>query len=167
MTTCGKIVGGGLSGSAFMGKKEIMEYVAPSGKVFVAGTYAGNPLSSAAGLALIRHMRSSDRYAYLDRISGLLRGFIEDLIEDTKVRACITGVGSMMCLYFGRDAVINGSDAVTVNVDMFSRFFRSMLRAGVYAAPSALEDWFLSTAHTEEDIVVVENALSDAMGDLK
>lgn len=167
MTTCGKIIGGGLSGSAFMGKKEIMEHVAPSGKVFAAGTYAGNPLSSAAGLALIRHMRSADRYAHLNRISDLLRKFIEDLIEDTGVRACINGVGSMMCLYFGRDAVLNGRDASAADRDMFGRFFKSMLEAGVYAAPSALEDWFLSTAHTEEDMAVVENALSDAVGGLK
>ncbi|MPM94412.1 Glutamate-1-semialdehyde 2,1-aminomutase 2 [bioreactor metagenome] len=144
-----------------------MEHVAPSGKIFAAGTYAGNPLSSAAGLALIKHMRSDNRYDHLNHISDLLRKFVEDIIEDMRLKACINGVGSMMCLYFGKHSVVSSKDAVTADREIFGKFFRKMLESGVYMAPSALENWFLSTAHKEEDMMTVEEALSRAMGGLR
>lgn len=158
MTTCAKIMGGGFSGSAFMGRREIMNTIAPSGKVYAAGTYAGNPISAAAGKAQIEYM--SERYEGLNKRSKELRNSISDVLEDSKVIGCVNGVGSMMVVYFGIDSVNNGSEALKTDRTAFGKLFNYMLDKGIYLAPSALEDWFISTAHTSEDIVKTTDAFS-------
>ena len=150
MTTCAKVMGGGFSGSAFMGRREIMENIAPAGKVYAAGTYAGNPISAAAGIAQIEYM--SGRYGKLNDISGKLRGFLSDSMEDRRVEGCVNGVGSMMSVFFGVDPVKNAKDASDTDREAFGRLFRHMLDKGIHLAPSALESWFVSTAHTDEDV---------------
>lgn len=160
MTTCAKVMGGGLSGSAFMGKREIMEKVAPSGKVYVAGTYAGNPISAVAGMAQINYMSKGIRYMELNERSDTLRKSLSDLLEDSKVKGCVNGVGSMMTVYFGIESVTNGSDASKADRDMFNRMFKHMLDKGIYLAPSALEDWFVSAAHSSEDIAATVEAFA-------
>jgi glutamate-1-semialdehyde 2,1-aminomutase len=158
MTTCAKIMGGGLPGSAFMGKREIMEKVAPSGKVYAAGTYAGNPISAAAGMAQINYMSKGIRYTELNGRSDTLRKALSDMLEDSKVKGCVNGVGSMMTVFFGTESVANGSQAAKADREMFGRLFRHMLGNGIYLAPSALEDWFVSAAHSSEDIAATAEA---------
>lgn len=158
MTTCAKIMGGGFSGSAFMGRREIMEKIAPSGKVYAAGTYAGNPISAVAGMAQINYMSKGIMYMDLNRRSEMLRKGLSDLLEDSKVKGCVNGVGSMMTIYFGVESVTNGSEALSTERDTFGRLFRHMLGKGIYLAPSALEDWFVSAAHSSEDITATIEA---------
>ena len=156
MTTCAKVIGGGFSGSAFMGKKEIMENIAPAGKVYAAGTYAGNPVSAAAGKALIEHM--TGKYGALNERSSLLIDSVKDSMEDSGTEGCVNGVGSMMSVFFGVDPVKNGTQATDVNREIFTKLFRHMLENGIYLAPSALEGWFVSTEHSEEDITATAEA---------
>ncbi len=165
MTTCAKIMGGGFSGSAFMGKKEIMNMIAPSGKIYAAGTYAGNPVSAAAGKAQIEYM--SERYEKLNRISEELKRSLSDILVDNKVKGCVNGIGSMMMIYFGSDSVNNGTEALNADRTVFGKLFNYMLNKGVYLAPSAMESWFVSTAHTSEDIAKITNALDSFLKEVK
>lgn len=156
MTTCAKIMGGGFSGSAFMGKKEIMENVAPEGKIYAAGTYAGNPVSAAAGKAQIEYM--TGKYAELNKRSSELIGSLRDSMEDSGTAGCVNGVGSMMSVFFDVDPVKNGTQASGTNRETFNGLFRHMLDNGIYLAPSALEAWFVSVEHSEEDISATAEA---------
>ena len=157
MTTMGKIIGGGFAAGAFMGKKEIMENVAPQGKVYVAGTFAGNPVSAAAGLATIDLMCRNDNYAKLEKHTDSLVNTIRDSMIDNRIEGCVNNVASMFSIFFGIEKATNGSEAMKADRDMFDRMFRYMLANGVYLPPSAMEVDFMSLAHTEEDVTILED----------
>ena len=163
MTTLGKVIGGGFPAGAFCGKREIMELVAPQGPVYVAGTFAGNPVSAAAGLAQIGLMESDDNYRRLEDRSDRLVGAIRDAMRDNGVQGCVNSVGSMFSVYFGPTEVRNGSDAEKVDRQMFGRMFRYALDNGVYLAPSALEDCFVSIAHDDDAISRLETVFTGFM----
>lgn len=160
MTTMGKIIGGGFPAGAFAGKREIMELVAPQGPAYVAGTFAGNPVSASAGLAQIDLMARDGNYSGLERASDRLVASIRDALEDGRVPGCVNSVGSMFSVYYGPDSVRNGTDAQKADRALFGRMFRYMLDHGVYLAPSALEDCFMSTAHDDEAVEKLEEAFS-------
>ena len=164
MTTMGKIIGGGFPAGAFAGKREIMEMVAPQGPAYVAGTFAGNPISAAAGLAQIDLLARGDAYRDLERSSDRLVSHIRDAMADSHVKGCVNSVGSMFSVYFGPEEVRNGTDAQLADREMFGRMFRYMLEHGIYLAPSALEDCFMSTAHDEEAVEALEEAFSGFIG---
>ena len=163
MTTMGKIIGGGFPAGAFAGRREIMENVAPQGPVYVAGTFAGNPVSAAAGLAQIDVMARGDAYAKLEERSGRLVGAVRDAMADSHVQGCVNSVGSMFSIYFGPEEVRNATDAERTDRAAFGKMFRSMLGQGAYLAPSALEDCFVSSAHLDEDVDELAEAFSAAM----
>lgn len=167
MTTFGKIIGGGFPAGAFAGKKEIMECVAPQGPVYVAGTFAGNPISAIAGSHTLDFMNENDRYADLNRRSDKLVSSIRDAMADNHIEGCVNSVGSMFAVYFGPTEVRNGTDASATDRQMFDRMFRFMLDHGVYMAPSALEDCFLSTAHNDNVIDRLEAAFSEFFSTVK
>ena len=156
MTTMGKIIGGGFAAGAFMGRRDIMENVAPQGKIYVAGTFAGNPVSAAAGYAQIDLMCQNDNYVKVERRTERLVSAIRDCFADSGVKGCVNGIASMFSVYFGVDGVSNASDAVKTDRAMYDRLFRYMLDHGVYLPPSALEDEFMSLAHTDEDVALLE-----------
>ena len=167
MTTMAKIIGGGFPAGAFMGRRGIMENVAPQGPVYVAGTFAGNPVSAAAGLAQIDVMCSDGNYATLDRRSDRLVGSIRDTMADAGVKGCVNSVGSMFCIFYGIDEVTNATQATQTDRAMGDRLFRYMLEHGVYVPPSALEDDFLSIAHTDEDVAQLEEAFKGFFSEVK
>lgn len=152
MTTMAKIIGGGFPAGAFMGKREIMENVAPQGPVYVAGTFAGNPVSAAAGLAQIDLMCTGDNYAKVEKRTDRLVKAIRDQMADAKVPGCVNSIASMYSIFFGPEQVINGTQAMTTDRAVADRMIRYMLAQGVYLPPSALEVSFLSLAHTDEDV---------------
>ena len=152
MTTMAKIIGGGFPAGAFMGKREIMENVAPQGPVYVAGTFAGNPVSAAAGLAQIDLMCTGDNYAKVERRTDRLVKAIRDQMADAKVPGCVNSIASMYSIFFGPEQVTNGTQAMTTDRAVADRMIRYMLAQGVYLPPSALEVSFLSLAHTDEDV---------------
>lgn len=167
MTTMAKIIGGGFPAGAFAGRREIMELVAPQGPVYVAGTFAGNPVSAAAGLAQIDLMARGSAYADLERRSDRLVGIIRDAMADNHVKGCVNSVGSMFAVYFGPEEVRCATDAETTDRETFGRMFRYMLDRGAYLAPSALEDCFVSTAHDDEAIDALGEAFSGFMETVK
>lgn len=144
-----------------------MENVAPQGPVYVAGTFAGNPVSAAAGLAQIDVMCSDGNYATLDRRSDRLVNSIRDTMADAGVKGCVNSVGSMFCIFYGIDEVTNATQATQTDRAMGDRLFRYMLEHGVYVPPSALEDDFLSIAHTDEDEAQLEEAFKGFFSEVK
>ncbi|MBQ7621354.1 MAG: glutamate-1-semialdehyde 2,1-aminomutase [Candidatus Methanomethylophilaceae archaeon] len=156
MTTMGKIIGGGFAAGAFMGRKEIMENVAPQGGIYAAGTFAGNPVSAAAGLAQIDLMCRTDNYGKLEKRTERLVMTIRDCMADSRVKGCVNSVASMFSVFFGIDRATTGTEAMAADREMYDRMFRYMLEHGVYLPPSALEVDFMSLAHRGEDITVLE-----------
>lgn len=163
MTTMGKIIGGGFPVGAFAGRRDIMEMVAPQGPVYVAGTFAGNPVTAAAGLATLDLMSTDGNYGTLERRSDRLVSAIRDAMADCHVKGCVNSVGSMFSVFFGPEEVRNASDAERTDRAVFGRLFRYMLDRGVYMAPSALEDCFVSIAHTDEDCDALAEAFAGFM----
>ncbi len=152
LTTLGKIIGGGLPVGAFGGKREIMEMLSPVGPVYQAGTLSGNPLAMAAGLATLRTLRAENPYAELERKSAYLEQSFTENIRAANVKATQMRVGSMLCLFFTDKEVTNYESAITSDTNTFGKYFRAMLGAGIYLAPSQFEAIFVSTAHSEEDL---------------
>ena len=167
MTTMAKIIGGGFAGGAFMGRKDIMENVAPQGGIYAAGTFAGNPVSAAAGLAQIDLMCSSDNYAKVERRTQYLVGTIRDSMADAKVKGCVNSIASMFSIFFGIDRATNGTEAMAADRVMFDKLFRFMLERGVYLPPSALEVDFMSLAHSDEDTEILAERFKEFFGSVK
>jgi glutamate-1-semialdehyde 2,1-aminomutase len=147
LTTLGKIIGGGLPLSAFGGKREILEYVAPSGPVYQAGTFSGNPLSLAAGLATMKTIHSNPGlYSLLnketDRIASECEGHSGSFVK----------TGSMFKYFFRDSPPENYLEAKESDTNRFRSFWEKMLKEGVFIPPSQFETNFLSTAHTPYDV---------------
>lgn len=152
LTTLGKIIGGGLPVGAFGGKAEIMDHIAPEGPVYQAGTLSGNPLAMAAGIAVLRTLKESSAYDYLEEASAKLARGLREALEEAGVPFYMTRVGSMMCTFFTETEVVDYATAATSNTEVYSRFFWGMIEEGCYFAPSQFEAAFVSVAHTETDI---------------
>lgn len=158
MTAMGKIIGGGLPIGAYGGRAEIMEQVAPLGPAYQAGTMAGNPASIAAGIACLEELQKPGTY---ERMSDLGRLLAEGLLLSAKRyghKITLNRVGGAFALYFTDQPVKNYEDAKSCDGEIFARFFRLMLDEGICLAPSKYEAWFISTAHTPEDIAFTLNA---------
>ncbi|MDZ4178006.1 MAG: glutamate-1-semialdehyde 2,1-aminomutase [Coriobacteriia bacterium] len=152
LTTLGKIIGGGFPVGAFGGKREIMEYLAPIGPVYQAGTLSGNPVAMVAGLATVEALSQPGVYEELDRKGKKLADGLCRAAGDAAVHTFCTRVGSMACMFFTHLEVSNWATASTSDTDRYARYFRGMLEAGYTIAPSQFEATFVSLAHTDEDI---------------
>lgn len=153
LTTLGKIVGGGLPVGAFGGREDIMRQIAPDGPVYQAGTLSGNPVAMAAGLATLHGLQEPGFY---QRLEARTRRLVEGLAraaDDTGVALYTDALGGMFGIFFSADQPVQRFEQVMAcDGQRFARFFRGMLAAGCYFAPSAFEAGFVSAAHTEEDI---------------
>lgn len=153
LTCLGKVIGGGMPVGAFGGKREIMDYIAPVGPVYQAGTLSGNPVAMAAGLASLNLLNSSALYQQLaGRVTELTSGLQE--LADAKGIPFTTAQAGGMFGFFFTDAkkVSTYEQATKCNMEHFRTFYHEMLKRGVYLAPSAYEAGFMSLAHTETDI---------------
>ncbi len=146
LTTLGKVIGGGLPIGAYGGRADIMKCVAPVGPVYQAGTLSGNPLAVAAGLAMLRHLKSHPEI-YLD-----LEARAAELTADIPAGVTVNRVGSMLTFFFHQGPVTDWESAKRSDTAKFKRFFHLMLERGVYLAPSQFEAAFVSAAHTAEDV---------------
>ncbi|WGE52716.1 glutamate-1-semialdehyde 2,1-aminomutase [Actinobacillus equuli] len=153
LTTLGKIIGGGMPVGAFGGKKEIMEYIAPTGPVYQAGTLSGNPIAMAAGLACLTELSKAGNEEKLAAQTKTLAEGFKALADKHNVPLTVQYVGGMFGLFFTEQAEINNfQDVMKCDAAKFNRFFHLMLEQGVYLAPSAFEAGFMSLAHSDEDI---------------
>ena len=167
LTTLGKIIGGGLPVGAYGGKEEIMNLLAPEGPVYQAGTLSGNPLAMSAGLTVL-NLLENKVYEKLENISKKIEdGWNENIIE-TKTKAHIARVGSMMTLFFSdKNQINNYNDALELNTKQYAKYFKSMLNMGVYLPPSQYECLFLSTAINDDDIDHLIKSNKKALEELK
>ncbi|WP_256756735.1 glutamate-1-semialdehyde 2,1-aminomutase [Cohnella sp. WQ 127256] len=151
LTCMGKVIGGGLPVGAYGGKREIMEQMAPVGPIYQAGTLSGNPLAMAAGYTTLKLM-TKEAYEQLERMSLRLQVGLEANAQKLGIPMVINRVGSMICPFFTDKQVINYDVAKTADMDRFRSVFSGLLDNGVNIAPSPYEGWFMSIAHTEDDI---------------
>ncbi len=152
LTTLGKIIGGGLPVGAYGGAAEIMDHVLPAGKVFQAGTLSGNPLATAAGIATLNVLRRTNPYPRLEMLSARLADGLRQAAAEAGVPATIGRCGSMMTLFFSQHPVRDWQTASACDTARFARYFWGMIDRGVYMPCSQFEAFFVSAAHSEQDI---------------
>ena len=153
LTCLGKIIGGGLPVGAYGGARDIMQWVAPAGPVYQAGTLSGNPLAVSAGIETLKRLRAAGLYKKLEESSAwVAEGLKEAAGTTTTVPVTQTRVGSMLGLFFTKGPVVDYASARTSDTKAYAKFFHRMLKRGVYFAPSQFEAAFLSTAHTSRAI---------------
>ncbi|MBI4161094.1 MAG: glutamate-1-semialdehyde 2,1-aminomutase [Acidobacteria bacterium] len=152
LTTLGKVIGGGLPVGAYGGRAEILARVAPEGDVYQAGTLSGNPLAMRAGLATLERLRAPGFYERLETLSARLETGLRLVAQSARIPVRVNRVGSMLSVFFASDQVVDFATASESDPERFRAFFHAMLQRGVYLPPSPFESWFVSAAHTEEDI---------------
>lgn len=152
LTALGKIIGGGLPIGAYGGKKEIMEQVAPLGPAYQAGTMAGNPASMLSGIACLEVLQEEGLYEKLDQLGAILEDGILKHAKNYNVPITINRLKGALTIFFTDEKVENYEQAENTDGEMFGRFFKLMLSQGINLAPSKYEAWFLTIAHTREDI---------------
>jgi len=153
LITFGKVIGGGLPVGAFGGKKEIMEYLAPIGKVYQAGTLSGNPLAMAAGIATLSMLKNnSSIYHQLEQTTGSLASGLKNAFSSKGIPVVVNQLGSMISVFFSEHPVRNFEEAAATDIPLFNRFFHHMLDQGIYLPPAAFESWFVSAAISDAEI---------------
>lgn len=167
LSTFGKIIGGGMPVGAYAGKKEIMDYVAPVGPVYQAGTLSGNPMAMQAGLATLKALKKEEVYLELEQKGQKLEAGIKKNIEELNFPAYFNRVGSMFTLFFTAQEVQNYQDVKKCNLDLFAAYFKEMINQGIYLPPSQFEANFISLALTDSDLEKTINANYEALKKLK
>ncbi|MFP7478159.1 glutamate-1-semialdehyde 2,1-aminomutase [Terribacillus saccharophilus] len=152
LTAMGKIIGGGLPIGAYGGKKEIMDQVAPLGPAYQAGTMAGNPASMAAGIACLEVLQQPGVYDRFEELGAKLEAGIKQHAEEAGVTITVNRLKGALAVYFTDEKVTNYAQASASDGEKFAQFFQLMLEQGINLAPSKYEAWFITTAHTDEDI---------------
>jgi glutamate-1-semialdehyde 2,1-aminomutase len=154
LTILGKILGGGLPLAAFGGRADVMAELAPTGPVYQAGTLSGNPLATAAGLAVLRRLRDRTVYDELERKGARLEAGLAPF-------GTVQRVGAMLTLFAADRRIGNYDDARAADTERYAALFRHLLERGIYVAPSQFEAMMVSLAHTDEDIDRTVEAVAD------
>ena len=153
LTILGKIIGGGMPVGAFGGKENIMNYIAPDGPVYQAGTLSGNPIAMNAGLTTLGLISSKDFYKSLKEKTKILAEGIVECAEEMNISLSVNYVCGMFGLFFSEEKIIDSFDKVmSCNKEQYNKFFHGMLEEGIYFAPSSFETGFVSSLHSDEDI---------------
>jgi glutamate-1-semialdehyde 2,1-aminomutase len=149
----GKVIGGGLPVGAFAARNEIMNYLAPLGPVYQAGTLSGNPLAMAAGLEMLKALNNdASVFSRLEEKTAYLEKGIRVKLDANEIAYTINRLGSMISVHFDSSPVVDFQSAAKGDNEMFRKFFHGLLREGIYIAPSAYETWFITDALTYEDL---------------
>jgi glutamate-1-semialdehyde 2,1-aminomutase len=162
LTCLGKIIGGGLPVGAYGGRADLMELVSPAGPVYQAGTLSGNPLAMTAGLWCLKNL-SPKLYSSLAKLGARLAIGLADAARDAGVAVQVNAIGSVLTPFFTERPVRDFESSTSADTERYARFFRGMLRRGIYSPPSQFEAWFLSAAHTAKDIDKTIAAAREAM----
>ncbi len=153
LVTYGKVIGGGLPVGAFGGRREIMEHIAPLGKVYQAGTLSGNPLAMIAGITTLKILKDNPSiYIELAEKTSYLRKGLHEVFSKKNIPFTINSFGSMISLHFTNHPVKDFGSSAAADIQRFNHFFHSMLEQGIYLPPSAFESWFLNNALTFRDL---------------
>ncbi len=165
LTTLGKILGGGLPCGAFGGRADVMEFLAPQGPVYQAGTLSGNPLAMAAGITTLSYLleHRDEVYPQLERVTRAIADGVAALAEQAGVRLTTNRIGSMFTWFFTERPVTDFGSAAESDTTAFGRFHRAMMEAGVWLPPSQFEAAFLSTAHGEREVALLLDAAKAAL----
>lgn len=159
LTTLGKVIGGGMPVGALGGKASIMDYLAPIGPVYQAGTLSGNPLAMAAGLATLTEIEKPGFHEYLTSISTSLITSLKNVTDSLNIPFQGCALGGMFGFCFSdKPSIVDYADVAAADEQMFKRFFHGMLQHGVYFAPSMFEAGFVSSAHQRSDVLLTERA---------
>ena len=153
LTCLGKIVGGGFPVAAFGGRADVMDYLAPVGPVYQAGTLSGNPLAMEGGLQSLTMLQAPGFYEEMQRKTELLTKPIAHFLAEQEIPACIQSAGSMFTLFFGSQSIADYDETMSLDLKQFAHFFRYMYNHGVYIPPSQFEAWFVSSVHTDEHLL--------------
>lgn len=167
LTAMGKIIGGGLPIGAYGGSKKIMETVAPLGPAYQAGTMAGNPASMLSGIACLEVLKEEGVYKHLDKLGAMLEEGILEAAQKYDIPITINRLKGALTVYFTNEKIENYEQAENTDGEMFAKFFKLMLYQGINLAPSKYEAWFVTIAHTEEDILETIKAVNHAFSLLK
>ncbi len=167
ITCLGKIIGGGLPIGVYGGRRDIMEMIAPLGKVYQAGTLSGNPLAMTAGIETLRILSQPGIYEQLEESTTILVEGMAALFSEAGMAAHISKIGSIFTIFFTKQKVVDYESARSSDTSLYGRFFDQMLEQGVYLAPSQFEANFVSLAHSEEDIETTLVAAGRALPSIK
>ena len=167
LTVLGKVIGGGMPVGAFGGKENIMNYIAPDGPVYQAGTLSGNPVAMSAGLTTLNLISAPNFFEELSKTTTLLVSGLQKVANNAGIPFTTNAVGGMFGLFFSEENSISTFDQV-MNCDQerFNTFFHGMLGRGIYLAPSSYEAGFVSSAHTDDDINATIEAAEKIMQSL-
>jgi glutamate-1-semialdehyde 2,1-aminomutase len=165
ITTLGKIAGGGLPIGVFGASEDIMKRISPSGNVYQAGTFSGNPMSLAAGMAAVKQLAAVG-HDTLNANGERMRQGIEAILNEFHVRYRVSGIGSLFQVFFTTGEVNDYQDAKRSDTVLFMKVFHKLLENGIYLPPSQFETNFLSTAHTESDVDETVNAFAMSLGEV-
>ncbi|MEM3539048.1 MAG: glutamate-1-semialdehyde 2,1-aminomutase [Nitrososphaerales archaeon] len=165
MVTLGKILGGGFPIAAFGGRKDIMQYLSPSGKVYQAGTFSGNPISVTAGFSTLKILNKKKYKIYpkLERICEELKKTLVDLATNYHIEVQVNNIASMFQIFFSPYPVIDYSSAKLSDTHKFYIYFQELLKHGIFIPPSQFETCFLSIAHSKEDLEKTIDAFDSAL----
>jgi glutamate-1-semialdehyde 2,1-aminomutase len=168
MTTLGKILGGGFPMAAYVGTEEIMKMIAPSGKVYQAGTYSGNPVSVTAGLTAIKTLREEGRdfYAKMESKREAITKPLAQLIQESKLKLQINQIASMFQLFFTDTSVVDYASAKTADNNSYMQFHGKLMQKGVFLPPSQFETCFISNSHSTEDLKETSESFSEVLHQL-
>ena len=162
ISTFGKIIGGGMPIGAIAARKEIMEQLAPLGKVYQAGTLSGNPVALTAGIATLKILKETNPYPYLSEQAKLLTDRINGYARENKLAVNCKACGGAFTIFFTENEEIKNLDGVKkCDTELFAKYYRHMLKHGIYMSPSQFELNFISSTHTETDIKTITNVIID------
>ncbi len=167
MTCLGKIIGGGLPVGAFGGKRDILMRMAPVGDVYQAGTLSGNPLAMSAGLATLELLDQDGFYLALEEKSDYLAKGLAEAAKAADVDVVLNRIGSIGCGFFTQKPVDDFASALQSDTQAYALFFQEMLKRGIYLAPSQFEAFFISAAHSKEDLDRTIEAATEALQHIK
>lgn len=169
ITALGKVIGGGLPVGAFGGKKEIMDFLAPEGPVYQAGTLSGNPLAMAAGSTLLNLLIDNNPYKKLEEKAELMLDGMYQIMSSAGIPFSTNQIGGMFGFFFSEELPLNINDVSRTNDQTFSAFINACIKNGIYFAPSKFEAGFISSMHNNKEIDqtldVVANIIKN--GDIK